>query len=487
MKTRGVIKAAVAVCLVLLASSLWVPVGVYASHGRVEEVEEVEEDQAIAVADHWYRTLLNARYLGISQEERAARLGHLPDREVFYFSSAGDLRRTPPREGSVLAYVVTYQPSGYVIVSGTDHVEPVLAFSVESTFWWDERGVDTLRSSLASGLRNLWKSRGSGVHPAWADLRAELGENKSSDPSALDTTEPDLLWHTASWHQGWPYNEVVVAQNGDNPNVPTGCTATALAIKFRFQQWPLRGNGTLDYPDEWGDIQYYHEVNLDGYTYQWANMPRAGLTESNLHVARLMYHCGVAVKMNYEEGGSSGDPSVIYEERAVNSFPYKGTECICTEVYGGAEHIGPLKRSLAGGLVNIVCSDSHAMVVTGYWKKGGVPYFCVNHGHGGHPQHDCEGFWATLAAVDIRRSWPYSSPSNYIYVDAGWSGQPAGYLQMPFNSFQEGLSSVPEGGQLWLKGGTYAEVPAFLTKRMTIRSYEGAATLIAGQTSLGGD
>ncbi len=57
-----------------------------------------------------------------------------------------------------------------------------------------------------------------------------------------------------------------------------------------------------------------------------------------------------------------------------------------------------------------------------------------------------------------------------IYVDASWSGHEDGTVQFPFNTFSEGVSSVPVHGQLWVRAGNYTgtgNVPIAIDKAMT--------------------
>jgi subtilisin family serine protease len=67
-----------------------------------------------------------------------------------------------------------------------------------------------------------------------------------------------------------------------------------------------------------------------------------------------------------------------------------------------------------------------------------------------------------------------------IYVDAGWTGPENGNIENPYNTLSEGVSAVPVGGFLWIKAGTYTgpdNVPITFDKAMTVRSYEGTATI----------
>ncbi len=48
-------------------------------------------------------------------------------------------------------------------------------------------------------------------------------------------------------------------------------------------------------------------ANFGSETYNWSTMPN-NVTSTNNEVAKLMYHCGVAVEMNYGPISSGSDP-----------------------------------------------------------------------------------------------------------------------------------------------------------------------------------
>ena len=95
--------------------------------------------------------------------------------------------------------------------------------------------------------------------------------------------------------------------NGTNRAV-TGCVATAMAQVMMYYQYPKELKATIKaYTAKSYGIQI-PEIS-SGATYDWDNMlPDYSKSDYNSAqadaVAKLMYHCGAAVKMNY--GPSSG-------------------------------------------------------------------------------------------------------------------------------------------------------------------------------------
>ena len=433
----------------------------------------VLESEAIATSNLWFAMELNSGYLKIDESERIEKLNRLSNHIVFYLISKDELTDIFPHEKGILAYVIKYEPIGYVIVSGDDRIEPIIVFDTKSEFRWDQPELNFLRYFLGKEVIERWENFNSNVHPNWEYLRSNLNEGQPLENVRFELPERSvyILLETALWSQSQYYNDVVVANNGNTSGIPVGCTATALGIKLQFHKWPLIGENSHSYNDIWGDICYNHFVNFSSQTYDWENMPVTSLTSTNLDVANLLYHCGVAVDMDYEIGASGAWPTA----NSFNTyFRYKGTEYIFSN------HETPIITSIKGGLPVEICSSTHALIVCGY-RDTQSPYFYLNCGWNGS-----NNGWYNFDQIPggdptIDRSCPYGSPENYIYIDNNWSGIEDGNIQTPFNSISEGESAIPTGGQLWIKEGSYngvGNVPITFDRAMTIKSYEG--TVIIG-------
>jgi hypothetical protein len=423
---------------------------------------------------------LNSGYARVDEDEKAYRLNALLSSEVLYLSSEIELLDRHPDDAEILAYIIKYEPSGFVVVSGEDRIHPIFVFGVKSEFRWDQPDRNFLRYFLTTVIKKHWDNlrektnRGIqvSIHPKWLYLRSKLTENVDIRKVAHEKLPSTILiqWDTAAWDQWSFYNDVVIAQNGNTPGIPTGCTATAMAIKMRYHEWPLTGASAHFYNDIWGAVQFFHSVNYSVQTYSWANMPTTDLTGPNQDIADLMYHCGVSVDMDYEVGISRAWPSAA----AMNTyFGYKGTDELT------AAHAGPIQLSVKGGLPVVISSSAHTVLVDGY-RDTVSPYYHLNNGGGGAGDG-----WYNLDQIPggdptIDRSYPYSSPSNYFYVDSAWTGFEFGLIQLPYNTLVEGRDAVPTNGHLWIKSGNYVGTgnsPITFDRAMTINSYGGSAII----------
>ena len=495
---RGII---IFLSIFLLLLSLGIPDGFSA---------KVERDEAIAIADLWYAMEVNSDYVKIHKSEKAEMLKRVQNRQVLYLASKDELRETPPDKEEVLAYVVKYDPTGFVVVTADDRMEPIIVFDALSEFRWDSPERNFLRYFLGKEIPGrkecLEKKEAGGYrveeHPSWQKLRSKLKQVLDLKDANFETLGGSdlpsggsvyLLHVTPPWDQCLFYNETVLAiHNNAFNDIPTGCVATAMAIKMRFHEWPPTGSGGQhSYDDTEGTVRHNgHSVNYSNQTYNWSVMPMASLTALNADVEDLMYHCGVAVNMNYGQGclnvGSGSSAFLPGVAAAMNDhFRYKRST---VEYFSHAE---AAMRSIRGGLPVVMGDTVHAVVADGYRDDTPPLYFHINAGASGacnnwynltHFPNDPNSCSTGAIVVSI----PYSSPENYYYVDGIWRPLPDGSILDPFEYVSQGVAAVPSGGHLWIKAGTYRkeknlfgdyDVPITFTKSMTIRSYEGTATI----------
>jgi hypothetical protein len=436
----------------------------------------VSLNEALAIADLWYCMELNSGHLKISDAERTERLSMLPARQVRYLVAEDELADSPPNDTPTLAYVVLYYPSGFVIVAGDDRIEPVISFSAESRFRWDYPEHNFLRYFLCKDMQRRWNELGETVHPNWSYLRSRSHENLESVCFDTDERALNVYLKTAIWHQ-WPYyNDTVIARNGNTPGIPTGCTATAMAIKMRFHCWPPTGSGSHSYTDNQGAIQYSHSVNFSTRYYNWSVMPETALTTSNPEVAKIMYDCGMSVYTNYEVGSSGAELGWV-DDAFDTYFRYEGTSFVY-DLYNPQTHVLPLKKSILGRLPVVFGAGHHVGLVDGF-REPASQYFHINCGWGGNNNN-----WYSVDSMPwgppIVGSCPYGQPENWCYVDANWSGSENGQILTPYNTLSEGEGAVPDNGTLLIKQGTYvgsSNVPITFSGAETIRAYAGTAII----------
>lgn len=446
----------------------------------------INPSEATAIADLWYSMELNSGYLKITETERTERFLQMENREILYMVSKDELVESYPVDRPVLAYIVKYVSNGFVVVSGDDRIEPIMVCSAESEFRWDHPELNFLRYYLGKVMPALWKHMPVHIHENWSLLRSKLPEIRNTVTYDNIGRAIYVLWDTAPWDQRGYYNDTCQAHNGGN-NVPTGCVATAMAIKMKFHNWPPSGVGSHAYSDTIGDITFDHDVNFGSQTYVWASMPNNPITSPNSEVARIMYHSGVSVDMNYEVAGS-GTNTLNAVGALNNHFRYRGTVSVFDDTLISTHKIG-LSISIIGKLP----------VQIGYWwtdTSGTYGHSVVNDGYRDDIQQqwhiNCglsgsNNGWYRLNQLPpapgtgaIDTSCPYGQPNNWVYVNDAWSWSEDGRILHPYNTLSEGEAASGAWGEMLIKTGTYTgsnNVPITFDNTNTIRAYAGDVTI----------
>ena len=348
------------------------------------------------------------------------------------------------KAGAPLYYVVYLNPSGFVIVSGDDLVEPIIAFARQGHF--DASLANPLGALVSEDVpRRIARTRSLGVatnagpflvaHSRWQLLRqnssAPTGTNGgTAQPmgiSSLSDVRRSPFVQT-SWNQqtvpvsapsdaacipcllGPCYETCYNYYTPPGPNCnlnndPCGCVATAMAQVMYYFQYPTTGVGTGSFTIYVNGVQQSANLlggNGAGGPYAWGSMP---LAPNNSTIAQcqaigaLTYDAGVAVHMQYASGGSGANGSDA-KKALVSTFMYGNA------VFGGSDDGS---QDIGAGLINMVNPnlDSYFPVI-----------FCI----GGNPVGNhcivCDGYG-------------FNASTMYHHLNLGWSGTDTAWYNLP--------------------------------------------------------
>lgn len=233
--------------------------------------------------------------------------------------------------GEPCFFVFNVSDYGFVMVSATDVVRPILGYSEDGIF-------ET--SNIAPGLGFMLESYKESVTYAIEEVVEATDEVKSEWQSLKETgkLKPAMRGNVkigplckTTWDQSWPYNDRCPELNkpfASNGRAVVGCVATAMSQIMKYWNHPAQGTGEHSYKpamDEYGYPEQY--ANFGATTYDWDNMPNA-LTKNSPQeqidaVAILGYHCGVSVNMMYDDDGTgSGAYSIDVPYAMAKYFDY---------------------------------------------------------------------------------------------------------------------------------------------------------------------
>lgn len=263
-------------------------------------------------------------------------------------------------------YVFNNDAGGFVIIAGDDAVAPVLGYTSTGAF-------DA--NNLPEGLKDLLKS--------YEQQIAALGKNyKANTTSTRAEFTGEKLLNTAKWNQGAPFNKYTPN------NYVTGCVATAGAIVMKHHGYPAKGVGSHSYT--WNGQNLTASFEHD---YDWANMPDRYTGDNDAAfdgVARLMSDLGIAVDMQYDNGGSASSLEDLVTALKKYFGYSKYARHLKIEDLGAEAWNGRLRAEIdANRPVLYAASDAnvggHSFVIDGYKDES----FRVNWGWGGY----CDGFY----------------------------------------------------------------------------------------------
>ena len=200
---------------------------------------------------------------------------------------------------------------GWVMVAANDIAHPILAYSDEGQFRFDNQ-PSNVKCWLGKYNKQIKQAEENGVLASeevtqeWKQLRKGTGIRKGTPVvAALIKTK---------WDQDDPYWNLC-PMTGSSHDCYTGCVATAMAQVMYYWKWPVTGTGSYSYSTE--TLGLSASADFANTTYDWDNMlekyngyypegsgtwttsgvPSPTTAQKNA-VATLMYHCGVAVEMD---------------------------------------------------------------------------------------------------------------------------------------------------------------------------------------------
>ena len=330
------------------------------------------------------------------------------------------------KDGKGKYYVVNLQGGGFVVTSGDTEIEPILAYSKDST--WNTNAAENplmvmlnidVAAATAAQASTSVQQQGGGLRLAgagtasvqqqggkaakWARLRGAASAKggtrlQGTSRSSISDVRVNTLMET-KWGQ---------SGHGENQYTPRGyvcgCVATAGAQIMRYWRYPTASitkikdyYGTVDGTASWTLTDGYQttaggsytawndDVKTFGGTYDWNNMPGTvsswGMsTTQKKAIGKLTLDVGRSVHMDYADDGSGAHYS-LFATRLVDQFQYKNAALI---IKSGGCSVDEIKRSILPSLdLKSPCGVSvpgHAIVADGYGYNSGTLYVHFNFG-----------------------------------------------------------------------------------------------------------
>lgn len=332
--------------------------------------------------------------------------------------------------GQPLYYVFPLDPAGFVVVSGDDTVEPILAFSANGDFDLAMQGP--LPALLARDVaerviptRSKVKAAAAVLNSAsvkWADLGSSNPQPRNSGVSTPDDIRVSPFIQSR-WNQSsiWGGSSSVACYNyytppyasGASSNYVCGCNNTAWAQIMRYYNYPTQSVGTASYTISIDGVNTSRPLRGGdglGGPYQWSQMTLVPGSTTTLQqrqaIGALTADIGVAAETDYAAGGSG---AYLLGSVLKNVFHYANA---MTASGIGAQFTDQVLPNLDARLpvyLSIYGTGGHAIVCDGYGYNLGTLYHHLNLGWGGY-----EDAWYNLPNISAG-GYTFTSVGGFFY------------------------------------------------------------------------
>ena len=324
-------------------------------------------------------------------------------------------------------YVFNVGDNGFVILSSDDSYSPVIGYSYQGAF--EPGNMAPALEDYLNGINEYRMQRGTSnasveTQNDWASLR-DYGHLVSR----FGGKSADYLVET-QWNQNYPYNYCCPADAaGPGGHVYAGCVATAAAQLMKYWDHPLHGTGSHTYTPEDNPQYGPITVNFGDATYDWENMPNRITADSPLEqidaIGTLIYHCGVAVDMNYRPTSSGAVTTKLCTVMPQHFYYTNNMTNIKRENYSKSDYLDFIYKEIDKDWPMVHRGGGHAYVLDGYddnglvhfnwgWSGSNDGFFDID----GHNYTDGQSVIYHYVPAEIFSATP-NYPTNLSVVAAG--------------------------------------------------------------------
>lgn len=313
-------------------------------------------------------------------------------------------------------YVFNSGDSGFIIVAGDDASLPILGYSTESNF--DPGKIPSNLAKWLEGYKEQIRFISENKVEADEKIKTEWNKILSGQPNLKSAQNSVAPLIQTKWNQSPYVNDKCPIDYDYNERAVTGCPATAMAQIMKYWKYPQKGFGFHSYKsDKYGTLS----ANFSSTYYDWDNMTNT-VSSANDAVATLMYHCGVAVEMDYNVGAEGGSGGYVISDDSPKKH--------CVE-YGLRTYFG--YASTIQGIKRSSYTDNQWTMKLKNELDVGRPIQYAGYGQGGHT-FVCDGY----------------DNNNFFHMNWGWGGLFDGYFNL--NALNPGTGGTGAGAGTYNSG-----------------------------------
>ena len=310
-------------------------------------------------------------------------------------------------------WIVALEPSGHIVMSGSDLANPIVGFSKNDFAEPDPKSPAFAVLEGASASVEALESKGGTRHARWdallgAGTRGVIRRSASTPEPGAVIIEPFLDTH---YDQCQPYNDyspvhsaIPGEENANRGRAPCGCVATAAAQMLKHFRWPARIDQTLSFGHVFTDANkenHTYTIRFDGHEpidwdsigteYELSVMDlRGNVAESERYpIARLVHFCDVLAQMEFSPGGSGASHDIL--ARNLLDWYTDGSE------------------------IDVAKAEDYSLAVADLQA---------------HIPLQVEIFYEGYGHQVVAHGWADDGDNKYIYLNFGWSGDDDAYYNL---------------------------------------------------------
>lgn len=377
----------------------------------------VTQDEAKVVAQNWLDFLIS----------KSGKWGAATQAQLSYIDEL-------KADGMTLGYFCSISPRGYILLSSTKNLSPILAFSEHSN---SELKDSNEMVTIIKNMMLAYHTNKKNIPKANKKLQLEAAKNSESWHNLL--TGSSMQYSVvgplikSNWDQGVPYYNMT--PKGDGCLVTkVGCVATAASQIMYYWCWPPKGegsDGSVTFGDHYNWKYITNDYIWNGYNWEDENGNRLNQNHLNA-VAELCYEVGVSAGTDYGCSNSTAwlgmkpgqtDMSEAYKEH------FRYNENLDFEIWKPGtsaeewfriikDNINanqPLQYGIMNFSANFLDVDlaAHSMVCDGWKQAGNIRMIHLNYGWAGETHSDPDfrdientNAWFALQNIPRLEGWP---------------------------------------------------------------------------------
>ena len=367
----------------------------------------------------------------VTKEQLESKLDDFAAYKGFDDSQVGNIRQFKYND-IVAFYVINMRSGGWMLVSADDALQPIIAYSKSGEYVLDRQPESVMfwLNEYAKQVYAVSRINNRDVHPQWESLPAKV-----SSVTQEDVVEPLIK---VKFNQSNPWNKYCPTSTDGRAVV--GCVAVAMAQAMTVPAYPERPAGAFSYYcAPYGNLSIdYNSEPL----YNWSLIISGA--DNKDAAAKLLYQCGVSVRMGYSASGSGTQTS--YVPNALKTY-FKYPNAV--KLYGRAE-----SADIWEDLIKNELMHGRAVIYSGNDGLG-------NPGHA----FNLDGY----------------DGNNMYHINWGWGGANNGYYTI--NNIKDGENDYTKNQQLivGVRAPSLAPSDIFLSN-LTVEANKPAGTIVGAIT-----